>query len=846
MAPPRWTSGEQLEFLRKWLSEYLKHQANRSLARFWPALYEAWFARFSEYPNIGLPHPDAAEAEPLTDAQMVVLGNAIKARKNLTEAGYDKINEETAAAEDADGWIDESQSSAATRIKDARKRRMHLRVQITQQLWAAADPEERAACERLAAAEKLPSTAGPVTTDDAEPTPEQRQLAIDETSDMFGRVNSALGGELSIKVICYGTSPAGNTFEEAHPTFRDAVIVPFQKWLKPSFPAHVRRARALPEPEQESENEETVPVEHLDGREAPEPSGSKPKKCKAKRMMKPAAVKKRTAISTATTLPPSDATPNAPFDEVQAPIVASDDVQISPAYPPLLLLQPCGSTVLLPLPVSPSSPPRSPRYLWVRPMVPDSYEVDEYGEVSGIINNPNLPPEEPSSFSDDFGSEDRGGSPFETQWPTGMGPPSSPATAGRQAAVERGGMPSGATFANIDPELLGEAASAPAFHPALDPPSPPVPNFAPSGSNRPAPRPMYHGSVFGRTAATTPTRSPFALSALFGAFRNTMVPPPVWHGVSLSSSSTSSPAASTPPRPVLTRLPRLAPSGSAAQTPSAAQSTPTPTAAARIALAAIAVATVMPEAVAPSVAAPTSATPTPAAGARIASVTPESEPTSSAPVLDTPAFFESRPRTKIPKAAKNGDAPARTGGKHGRGRVRGGARSAEGPKRSVGRPRKTDALLMEDTAGSATAPSPAKRPVDVLGKPTRSPARTPLPLPLLPSPSLHGSKCPCRQETPEEAAAAEEKRRKEAAEAASDITVHSLPAGDIVIFKRSRAPARRPDGSVPECQIKLTRAEQATLKMEATLLARSAKRRAEEEAAAAGEGAAKKKRKTKA
>jgi hypothetical protein len=93
----------------------------------------------------------------------------------------------------------------------------------------------------------------------------------------------------------------------------------------------------------------------------------------------------------------------------------------------------------------------------------------------------------------------------------------------------------------------------------------------------------------------------------------------------------------------------------------------------------------------------------------------------------------------------------------------------------------------------------------------------------------------------EEAAAAEEKRRKEAAEAASDITVHSLPAGNIVIFKRSRAPARRPDGSVPERQVKLTRAEQATQKMEATLLARSAKRRAEEEAVAAGEGAAKKK-----
>ncbi|KAJ7900460.1 hypothetical protein B0H13DRAFT_1883539, partial [Mycena leptocephala] len=397
MAPQRWVTFEQLEFLRLWLAEYLKHQANRSLGRFWPALFEAWFARFSEYPKIGLPHPDAAEAEPLTDAQMVALGEAIKARKKklanwfryeraaltrrrrndvshspasiahmlfrqkparrsrrhqpielfqkrnaiilreeLTEAGYDKINEETAAAEDEDGWIDES---------ERQKRRMGLRVQVTQRMWAAADPEERAACERLAAEEKLPSTAGAVTSNDGEPTPEQRQMAIDETSDMFGRVNSAYGdrtgwkgieiwgGELSIKVICYGTSPAGNTFEEAHPTFRDAVVVPFQKWLKPSFPLHVRRARALQQPNHDSEDEETVPVEHLDGREAPEPSGSKAKKrkAKAKRMAKPAAVKKRNAASVATPLDRSEAAPNPPFDAVQTPAIVAEELTSAPA-----------------------------------------------------------------------------------------------------------------------------------------------------------------------------------------------------------------------------------------------------------------------------------------------------------------------------------------------------------------------------------------------------------------------------------------------------------------------------------------------------------------------------------
>ncbi|KAJ7885829.1 hypothetical protein B0H13DRAFT_2277811 [Mycena leptocephala] len=892
MAPQRWATFEQLEFLWLWLAEYLKHQANRSLGRFWPALFEAWFARFSEYPKIGLPHPDAAEAEPLTDAQMVALGEAIKARKKklanwfryeraaltrrrrngtktgssesspsayrafsetqpiilreeLTEAGYDKINEETAAAEDEDGWIDESESTANTRIKDARKRRMGLRVQVTQRMWAAADPEERAACERLAAEEKLPSTAGAVTSNDGEPTPEQRQMAIDETSDMFGRVNSAygdrtgwkgieiwggpnprLGGELSIKVICYGTSPAGNTFEEAHPTFRDPVVVPFQKWLKPSFPLHVRRARALQQPNHDSEDEETVPVEHLDGREAPEPSGSKAKKrkAKAKRMAKPAAVKKRNAASVATPLDRSEAAPNPPFDAVQTPAIVAEELTSAPA----------PSFPATAFPVS-SLPPITSISPLVRngygPIVPDRFEVDEYGVVAGIIDNPFLPPE------DDFGGSEALAAPCrqhngQKEWVLLEPYHSEPAGSG------------GAWRYALWCEALAYRprafARASTVHGACICFA--APDSAPSGSSRPTPRPMYQGSAFAHTPTTTPTRSPFAPSSLFAAFRNTMGPPPVWPGV--SATSTPNPAVSTPPQAVSTPPSRPATSGSVAPTPSRAQSAPTPTVAARVALAAIAVATVMPEATAPSVAA-TSAVTAPAGGAGVISTTAGSSSS------ENPVFFESRPRAKIPKV------PAQTGGGHGRGRGRGGARAAEGPKRPVGRPRNAAALPTGDAAGTATDPPPAnKRPV---GRPRKTapdmgdaaPAGQPL-APRDPNALVHtmgnetrdfNRRVDADKKRREEAAAAEEKRRKEAAEAASDITVHSLPAGDIVIFKRSRAPARRPDGSVAERQVKLTRVEQATQKMEATLLARSAKRRAEEEAAAAGEGAAKKKTK---
>ncbi|KAJ7767610.1 hypothetical protein B0H16DRAFT_1453234 [Mycena metata] len=49
-----------------------------------------------------------------------------------------------------------------------------------------------------------------------------------------------------MKIVSYGTSTTGSTFEDMHPTFEDSVLVPFQKWLRKGFPKDVRLARSLP------------------------------------------------------------------------------------------------------------------------------------------------------------------------------------------------------------------------------------------------------------------------------------------------------------------------------------------------------------------------------------------------------------------------------------------------------------------------------------------------------------------------------------------------------------------------------------------------------------------------
>lgn len=48
MAPRRWTTSEELEWLQNELPEFLRMQKEQKLARFYELLFPKWFSRFPE------------------------------------------------------------------------------------------------------------------------------------------------------------------------------------------------------------------------------------------------------------------------------------------------------------------------------------------------------------------------------------------------------------------------------------------------------------------------------------------------------------------------------------------------------------------------------------------------------------------------------------------------------------------------------------------------------------------------------------------------------------------------------------------------------------------------------
>lgn len=101
--------------------------------------------------------------------------NAEALRVALSTRGFNELNEEHAAA-DRNAWANETEEAAMERVKALRSDRMKLRTAVAQELWASADPEERATCEALAAAERDAPLNPPAPLVADEPTPEERQL----------------------------------------------------------------------------------------------------------------------------------------------------------------------------------------------------------------------------------------------------------------------------------------------------------------------------------------------------------------------------------------------------------------------------------------------------------------------------------------------------------------------------------------------------------------------------------------------------------------------------------------------------------------------------------------------
>ncbi|KAJ7260642.1 hypothetical protein C8J57DRAFT_1232890 [Mycena rebaudengoi] len=177
-------------------------------------------------------------------------------RAALSAAGYDAIRVDNST------FIDEADETQMKLLKSQNSERMRLRAKVVQALYSAAPDSERAMFMDKAGAEQAKGV--PEAVGKEERTPEEYQANIDQVCSVMGKVHEAVGtmagwsgftvvggpnpnygGELSMRVICLGVSPAGHDFQKAHPNFDAAITVPFQTFLRGIYPADVRFSRAL-------------------------------------------------------------------------------------------------------------------------------------------------------------------------------------------------------------------------------------------------------------------------------------------------------------------------------------------------------------------------------------------------------------------------------------------------------------------------------------------------------------------------------------------------------------------------------------------------------------------------
>jgi hypothetical protein len=95
MAPPRWTTTEQYDFLTEYLPTFLDYTAKNKQPKFWALLNSAWFARWPEIDELIaqelLPaeasSQDRSESESqykFTPAEQTLYKNALEARKSVS------------------------------------------------------------------------------------------------------------------------------------------------------------------------------------------------------------------------------------------------------------------------------------------------------------------------------------------------------------------------------------------------------------------------------------------------------------------------------------------------------------------------------------------------------------------------------------------------------------------------------------------------------------------------------------------------------------------------------------------------------------------------------------------
>ncbi|KAJ6453902.1 hypothetical protein C8R45DRAFT_1112167 [Mycena sanguinolenta] len=429
-------------------------------------------------------------------------------QKALVAAGYDKISE---PGDDKDDWTDESDGSEAAQTKSLKSVRMRTRTRVVAELWKDASEAERAAVLVDLEKEKEQMAANARDEEEAvnkKRTASQLQDGVDGLDTFLSKVlrtvhkgsgwvgvtlvggpNPRMGGDLSMKIVCHGTTPAGNDFEDSCIDFEKNVIEPFEGFLQQVYTPEQCSAVALDARTPEA-NDPSRPAIVI---AAPAPAPVVAKKSASKRPKKGPVVNAAGATSTQSS---TTATASSPV--------------------PIMSVQEHRSTVL-PVPQSTEDEANTSVDIEDEPFFSGSNDDEASQSQGASANEPpfeSFDPPSPSYDNDDSACQTRhgNGSSAEdnTRWPPGMSAPLSPAAAAQIASFEsggtrivsNGGQVEGPTMV-IDPQLI--ALSDPASSSAQGVGAPP------------RPRATFRGAPYQpQSAERQPT---YRLSGLFDAFR---------------------------------------------------------------------------------------------------------------------------------------------------------------------------------------------------------------------------------------------------------------------------------------------------------------------------------------
>ncbi|KAJ7799061.1 hypothetical protein B0H14DRAFT_2617412 [Mycena olivaceomarginata] len=242
----------------------------------------------------------------------------------LTTAGYDKLNERD---DEEDDWTDEADGSEAARAKAPKSQRMRMRTRVVSALWKEASEEERAIVLVEVEKEKEEMRAAELREEEAEKEKEKTPGQLQECVGgifakahgavyegarwvgvtLVGGANPRMGGALSMKIICHGTTPAGNDFEDSCVDFDKNVVEAFEGFLQQVFTPEECLARAL-EVKTPDANDASRPATVIQTPAAPPTAlAAKPKPKRKQAKKKASTAAPATATAAAAVGPPASA-----------------------------------------------------------------------------------------------------------------------------------------------------------------------------------------------------------------------------------------------------------------------------------------------------------------------------------------------------------------------------------------------------------------------------------------------------------------------------------------------------------------------------------------------------------